>query len=129
MRPTLIPDRFDPAGHTVRTRRATGLDSRLPACVDGHARADRTSGRGSLDNRAATQVGVLEGWGSVVLVERADVGARRNDPVDLVEEVVGEHDVRAGQEIVEVLHRAGAQERAGDPGVGDGERHGEVGHG
>jgi hypothetical protein len=36
--------------------------------------------------------------------------------------------VQAGEQPVEVLHGAGAEKRAGHTGVGDGERHGEVGH-
>ena len=38
-------------------------------------------------------------------------------------------DVQAGEQVVEVVHGAGAEQRAGDAGVGDGERHREVGHG
>ena len=65
----------------------------------------------------------------VGLVEGADVGAGRDDLVDPVEDVVGEGDVQAGEQAVEVVHGAGAEKCAGDAGVGDGERHREVGHG
>src|SRR6185312_11319740 len=62
-------------------------------------------------------------------VEGADVGAGRDDLVDAVEDVVGEDDVQPGEQAVEVVHGAGAEKCAGNAGVGDGERHREVGHG
>ena len=51
-----------------------------------------------------------------------------DDVVDAVEDVVGEGDVQAGEQAVEVVHGAGAEKCAGDAGVGDGERHREVDH-
>jgi hypothetical protein len=51
-----------------------------------------------------------------------------DDLVDPVENVVGEQDLRAGKEVVKVLHGAGPEEGAGYAGVGDGECHGQVGH-
>nr|WP_232303719.1 hypothetical protein [Pseudofrankia sp. DC12] len=54
-------------------------------------------------------------------------GAGRDDLVDPVENVVGECDVEAGEQAVEVVHGARPEERAGDARVSDRERHGEVG--
>ena len=78
---------------------------------------------------AAAQARVLQGGWLVGLVEGADVGAGRDDFVDPVEDVVGEDDIQPGEQAVEVVHGAGAEQCAGDAGVGDGERHREVGHG
>ena len=47
------------------------------------------SGGGSFSDGAATQARVQQGRGQVGLVERADVGAGRDDLVDLVEDLVG----------------------------------------
>ena len=57
------------------------------------------------------------------LVERTDVGAGRHDLVDAVEHVVGEGDVNAGKQVVELRFGSRAEECAGDAGAGDGERH------
>ena len=59
---------------------------------------------------------------------RADVGAGRDDLVDLVEDLVGERDVDASEQVIELLHRARPDDRAGHAGVSDRERHREVRH-
>jgi hypothetical protein len=48
---------------------------------------------------------VLDRRWHVGLVERADVGAGRDDLVDPVEDLVGQGDVDAGQEVVELFER------------------------
>ena len=55
------------------------------------------------------------------LVESTDVGAGRDDLVDAVEHVVGEGDVQAGKQVVELLLGPRAEECAGDAGVGEAE--------
>src|SRR5215211_6353498 len=81
----------------------------------------RCSGGGAVFGGSAAKAGELDGSGDVGLVERADVGAGRDDLVDAVEDVVAERDVDAGEQIVEVAHGARSDECAGDGGVGDGE--------
>lgn len=46
---------------------------------------------------AAAQGGGFQGGRQAVLVEGADVGARRDDLVDAVQHVVAEDDVEAGE--------------------------------
>ena len=58
---------------------------------------------------------VPEGGGLVGHVEPADIGAGRDDLVDPVEDLVGERDVHAGEQVVELLHRARPDDRAGHP--------------
>jgi len=70
----------------------------------------------------------LSGRRHVCLVEGADVGSGRNDLVDPVEDVIREDGVHPREEVVQLLHGAGAEQRTGDTRVRDGERHGEVGH-
>ena len=53
---------------------------------------------------------------------------RRNDRVDLVEDLVGEGDLCAGEQVVELLHGAWPDDCAGHAGVSDRERDREVGH-
>jgi len=55
------------------------------------------SGAGPLIDGSAAKVRVLKGWGQEGLVERADIGAGRDDLVDPVEDFVGERDVEAGE--------------------------------
>src|SRR5256885_1867057 len=63
-----------------------------------------SGGNPFLDGPAA-QVRALQGRGQVGgLVGRADVGPRRDDLVDPVEDLVAERDVDAGQQVVELLH-------------------------
>jgi hypothetical protein len=69
-----------------------------------------------------TQARVFEGRRLVGLVESTNVGAGRDGLIDTVEHVVGEADVQAGEQVVEVLVGPRAEECAGDAGVGDGER-------
>ena len=45
-----------------------------------------------------------------------------------VQDIVGNNDVHPRQKVVELLHRAGAEQRAGDTRVRDRERHREMGH-
>jgi hypothetical protein len=71
---------------------------------------DFWSGRGAGGRGAAAQARVLQGWGLVGLVEGADVGAGRDDLVDAVEDVVGEGDVQAGEQAVEVGPWCGRRE-------------------
>jgi hypothetical protein len=97
----------------------------LGAHVDG-ARSTSGSGVGAFGQRPASKRRVLRGRGDERLVERADVGAGRDDFVDAVQELVGEADVEAGEQIVELLAGAGPEECAGDVRMGDGERHGHV---
>jgi hypothetical protein len=86
-------------------------------------------GDGALAGGAAAEVWVLEGGRQVGgLVGQADVGARRDDLVDLVVNVVAERDVDSGDQVVQLLHRARADDRAGHAGMGDRERHREVRH-
>jgi len=90
---------------------------------------DMRSGGGALTDGSAAEVRVLEGRGQVGgLVGRADVGAGRDDLVDPVEDLVGERDVDAGEQVIELLHRARPDEGAGHAGMGDRERHREVRH-
>src|ERR1700734_1926362 len=90
---------------------------------------DLRSGCGAFGREAAAQPRVRQGRGLVGLVEGADVGAGRDDLVDAVEDVVGEGDVQAGEQAVEGVHGADADQCARDAGVGDGERHRGVVHG
>jgi len=60
------------------------------------------SGSGAFVGGSAAQARVQQGRWQVRLVERADVGAGRNDLVDLVEDLVGECDVGAGEQVVEL---------------------------
>jgi len=77
---------------------------------------------------SAAQARILEGRWQVGLVERADVGAGRDDLVDPVEDLVGERDIGAGQQVVELLHRVRPDDRAGYAGMGDREGQREVRH-
>jgi hypothetical protein len=78
-------------------------------------------------DRSATEARTLEGPGQVGLVERADVGAGRDDLVDPVEDLVGQCDVEAGEQVVELLHRVRPEERACHARMSDRERHRKVG--
>ena len=78
--------------------------------------------------RLAAEARLPEGGGLVGHVEAADIGAGRDDLVDPVEYLVGERDVHTGEQVVELLHRARPDDRAGDARVGDCERHREVRH-
>ena len=70
-------------------------DARLTAAVE------CCSGSGAFLDGSAAEARALEGRGQVGLIERADVGARRDDLVDPVEDLVGEGDVEAGEQVVE----------------------------
>jgi hypothetical protein len=60
------------------------------------------SGGGAFIDGPAAEVRALEGRGKVGgLVGRADIGAGRNDLVDPVEDLVGERDLDAGEQVVE----------------------------
>jgi hypothetical protein len=71
------------------------------------------SGGGAFLDGPAAEVRVLEGRGPVGHVELADIAAGRDDLVDLVEDLVGERDVGAGEEVIELLHGARPDKRAG----------------
>src|SRR5580704_19373097 len=81
--------------------------------------AEMRSGGGAFTGGPTAQARVQQGRWQVRLVERADVGAGRDDLVDLVEDLVGERDVGAGEQVVELLHRVRPDDRAGHAGMGD----------
>jgi hypothetical protein len=60
----------------------------------------RSHGGAFIDGSAA-KVRALDGWGQVGLAdEGADVGAGRDDLIDPVEDLVGERDVEASEQVV-----------------------------
>src|ERR1035441_5340326 len=60
----------------------------------------------AVGHRSAPQVGALQCRGEVGgLIGCADVGAGRDDLVDPVEDVVGQADFEAGEQVVELLTR------------------------
>lgn len=61
---------------------------------------------GALVYRSAASFDPLDCRWHVGLVEGARLGARRDDLVDPIEDVVAEHDVHAGEQVVELLHGA-----------------------
>jgi hypothetical protein len=83
---------------------------------------DLWSGCGAFGLGAAAQVRVRQGWGLEGLVEAADVGARRDDLVDAVEDVVGQGDVQAGRRARVLTARVPAGPDSGGVGLGQGGR-------
>src|SRR4051795_10215274 len=69
--------------------------------------AEDRSGGGAFFDGATAQARVLDRGRLVGHVECADVGAGRDDLVDAVEDVVGEADVDAGEQVVQLCHGAG----------------------
>ena len=86
------------------------------------------SGGGAFLTGSAAKLQALHGRRLVGLVEGANVGAGRDNLIDTVEDLVGERDVDAGEQVVELLHGAQPEEGAGHAGVRDREGHGEVRH-
>ena len=84
--------------------------------------------RGAFLTGSAAKLQALHGRRLVGLVEGANVGAGRDNLIDTVEDLVGERDVDAGEQVVELLHGAQPEEGAGHAGVRDREGHGEVRH-
>ena len=79
-------------------------------------------------NQRRREAGVEQlGRGGEAHVAGVEVDAGRDDLVDAVEHVVGEHHVGAGQQVVELLGRAGSDDDRGDRRVGPHERGGQVG--
>ena len=84
-------------------------------------------GGGALGYWAAAQQGLLDGGRVVGHVEPPDVGAGRHDGVDPVEHLVGQDGAAAGEQVVEVIHRARSDDRRGHARVRDREGHRQVG--
>jgi hypothetical protein len=75
---------------------------------DGLARTKPCTSGGTLALRSAAQPWLMECRGDVRSVERANIGSGRDDLVNAVNDLVAEHDVDAGEEIVELFDRARA---------------------
>jgi hypothetical protein len=76
----------------------------------------------------ATQFCLCDGRRYGRLVEGANVRAGRHDLIDLVEDLIGEHDIHCHEEIVELFHGAGTEQCARDARMSNGERHGQMRH-
>src|SRR5699024_3754467 len=104
-------------GQVDACQHVVGSGGGIEAASDGvvamrHARGPfvtwmECSGRSTVVDRATAQVRHGKWlWHVRGTVAHADIGSRRDDVVDLVEDLVGEGDVHTGQQVVQVLHRA-----------------------
>ena len=78
---------------------------------------------GSFVDRTAPEACQAERRRDVVGRVDSDVGSGRDDLVDLVQDVVGENDFGAREQIVELFHGPWAENRRGHPGMRHRESH------
>jgi hypothetical protein len=68
--------------------------------------------RSSTGRRRRSEHGIA--GGGIRLVEDADVGPRRDDRIDPLEDLIGQHHIDAGVKVFHLLHRGGTERLSGN---------------